>query len=49
MENKVGAACQDQRKQDNCTKDKEDRNKGEKVSPVPEWNENIQKVIVGYH
>lgn len=49
MENKVGATFQDQRKKDNCPKDIDDRNKGERVSPIPEWNEHIQKVIVGYH
>lgn len=35
----------------NCIKpiDKDSENKSEIVSSFPEWNENIQKIVVGYH
>lgn len=36
-------------KNKNGTQNKEINKSSEIVSPIPEWNENIQKIVVGYH
>ena len=49
MEEKVKAVNNDNKDKQNVPQDKKINKTSENVSPYPEWNEYIQKIVVGYH
>jgi hypothetical protein len=49
MDKKLDVVSKDNKNKENVPQDKKINTTSQNVSPYPEWNEDIHRIVVGYH